>query len=598
MTTNVFKTIGPGGDYADFNALDAALPASFITADQMWYVRFTGNITVTTPQFLTRHAADATRHLIIEPGAGLGFRDNAGKLTNPFFFDSTKGASFITNVADSDTPVRIDIPYTEIRYLQMNFTATSASNNIQVYADHVKIYGNIIKSSMYNGASIIALDGGGPYNADGCAALDNLIGSSAIAGGLVNGLFLGSDGNIVENNTIVSLNGSGGRPIRTVNATNSVLKNNISYGFTTAPSGTSVTGSNNATDLADFGPGVTGTLASRTATNDFIGTSDFRLKSTSTLIGAGIAISGETLDALGQTRASPPAVGAVEYAAPVATPVSFSGPVPTRNGAVGSAASFANAGFFAGSLTPFAYTNVGAALPAGLTLSSSTGIISGTPTTAATTSGIIIRATDTGSNVANTNSYSIVIAASNAAPTFPGSISNISGTNGSAITPVNVSGQFSDTDALAYSASPAGTAWPSWASINASTGVISGTPTGGAVTTTGCKVRATDTASQPVDSNSFNFVIAAAGGTTKTYTSTKAMKRVNGTITAGVSLTAIVSLLDGTYLGTKTGVVTNSSGVPAPFTGTFGTAGTATRIVWIEESTPTNPAPTENVTPT
>lgn len=89
-----------------------------------------------------------------------------------------------------------------------------------------------------------------------------------------------------------------------------------------------------------------------------------------------------------------------------------------------------------------------------------------------------------------------------------------------------------------------------------------------------------------------------SGGSAKTYTSTKAMKRVNGTVAAGVSLSAIVSLLDGTYLGTKTGVITSSGGIPAPFTAAFGTTGTATRIVWIEESAPTNPAPTENVTPT
>jgi hypothetical protein len=191
------------------------------------------------------------------------------------------------------------------------------------------------------------------------------------------------------------------------------------------------------------------------------------------------------------------------------TPVSFSGTVPTRNGVVSTAASFTNAGFFAGAATPFAYTLQAGTLPAGLTLGASTGIISGTPTTAGTSSGIVIRATDTASNTADTNSYSIVIAATNASPTFPGTISNISGAAGSAITPVNVSGQFSDTDALTYAASPAGTAWPSGLVVNSSTGIISGT-VAAAGTTTGIKVRATDTASQTVDSNAFNAVIAAA----------------------------------------------------------------------------------------
>ena len=67
---------------------------------------------------------------------------------------------------------------------------------------------------------------------------------------------------------------------------------------------------------------------------------------------------------------------------------------------------------------------------------------------------------------------------------------------------------FVDTDTLTYSASPAGTAWPAGLVVNASTGVISGT-IAAAGTTTGLRVRATDTASQSVDSNAFNVSITA-----------------------------------------------------------------------------------------
>ena len=99
----------------------------------------------------------------------------------------------------------------------------------------------------------------------------------------------------------------------------------------------------------------------------------------------------------------------------------------------------------------------------------------------------------------------------NGVPFFSGTIANITGTAGQAITPVNVSARFSDTDALTYSASPAGTAWPTGLIINASTGVISGT-VASATTVTGLKVRATDTAAQTVDSNAFSATITAAAG--------------------------------------------------------------------------------------
>lgn len=96
----------------------------------------------------------------------------------------------------------------------------------------------------------------------------------------------------------------------------------------------------------------------------------------------------------------------------------------------------------------------------------------------------------------------------NSPPTESGTIADISGQAGVALTPVDVHSYFSDSDALTYSASPAGTAWPSGLVINSATGVISGT-VAAAGTTSGLKVRATDTASQTVDSPAFAVVISS-----------------------------------------------------------------------------------------
>lgn len=66
---------------------------------------------------------------------------------------------------------------------------------------------------------------------------------------------------------------------------------------------------------------------------------------------------------------------------------------------------------FKGYDTPFAFTSVGTALPTGLALSGA-GVLSGTPTTVAVTAGVQVRATDaTDADVANSNLFSITVAA-------------------------------------------------------------------------------------------------------------------------------------------------------------------------------------------
>jgi hypothetical protein len=93
----------------------------------------------------------------------------------------------------------------------------------------------------------------------------------------------------------------------------------------------------------------------------------------------------------------------------IVTAVAFGGTVPAQNATQGVAFSLPLASYFSGTLTPFAYTLQSGTLPAGLSLNASTGEISGTPTTPGVSSGIVIRATDTGPNTADTNSFSITV---------------------------------------------------------------------------------------------------------------------------------------------------------------------------------------------
>lgn len=90
-----------------------------------------------------------------------------------------------------------------------------------------------------------------------------------------------------------------------------------------------------------------------------------------------------------------------------ATPIGFSGTVPTLIGKQGVAFSQSLSSYFSGSLTPFSYAVQAGALPSGLSLNSSTGEISGTPTGSGTSTGIVVRATDTDDNTADTNAFAI-----------------------------------------------------------------------------------------------------------------------------------------------------------------------------------------------
>lgn len=107
-----------------------------------------------------------------------------------------------------------------------------------------------------------------------------------------------------------------------------------------------------------------------------------------------------------------------------ATPVAFAGSVTNQTGTEGAAFSLNLSTYFSGSETPFAYSVQAGTLPAGLSLNSSTGVISGTPTTAGVSSGIVIRATDATPDTADTNSFSITINAAGDAspPTLTGTV--------------------------------------------------------------------------------------------------------------------------------------------------------------------------------
>lgn len=253
-------------------------------------------------------------------------------------------------------------------------------------------------------------------------------------------------------------------------------------------------------------------------------------------------------------------ISLVETGNPSITPVSFSGPVADQVAYTNDPFSLNLSSYFSGNGTPFTYTLQAGTLPATLTLGSG-GVLSGTPTATGSYTGLVIRATDSASNTADTNAFSLTVneVNPNPVPTFSGpNIADITATQGVAMSSVNVSNRFSDTDSLTFSA--VGT-WPTGLGVS-SAGLINGTATAVAGVYSNLRVRATDTASQTVDSNAFSVTVQEVVGVDGTIT-TEPLRNNTGMLLANVSgITAhVYTKAEGDKVVSLIGLMSDAAGV-------------------------------------
>ena len=189
-------------------------------------------------------------------------------------------------------------------------------------------------------------------------------------------------------------------------------------------------------------------------------------------------------------------------------------------------------------------TSYSGSLPAGLSLNSSTGVISGTPTTTSSATGYVI----TASNAYGSTNFTLTITVQIAAPSGLSYPSPQTFNQNSAISVLNptVTGTVTS-----YSVSPA---LPSGISLNTSSGAISGTPTV-ASSATGYTI----TASNSTGSTNFTLTItvnAVFSPVTNTYTTGSGTE----TVPSGAS-TVTISIWGGGGSGGITGaLVTNVAG--------------------------------------
>ena len=211
------------------------------------------------------------------------------------------------------------------------------------------------------------------------------------------------------------------------------------------------------------------------------------------------------------------------------------------------------------------------ALPAGLTLNTSTGVISGTPTAVTATASYTVTATNSGGST----SFPLSITVNDAAPSSLSYANNpATYTKGEAITnstPTSIGGVV-----VSYAVSPA---LPAGLTLNTSTGIISGTPT--AVTAPAdCTVTASNSGGSTTASVS--ITVNDAEPSSLSYSSNPATYIKGAVITnntpnssGGVVVSYAVSpaLPAGLALDTATGVI---SGTPSAVTSTADYTVTAT----------------------
>jgi hypothetical protein len=254
----------------------------------------------------------------------------------------------------------------------------------------------------------------------------------------------------------------------------------------------------------------------------------------------------------------------------------FTGTVPAQTGATGTAfTTLSLAGYFSGGTTPYTYAVQSGALPGGLSLNTSTGDITGTPSASGSFTAVI-RGTDAAAATADTGSISFTISVGGAATaiTMTGPSTGVVGSPSTNFT-VGANGTISGSHVVTPSdGGGGGTFTPTSVTIS------SGTPTQTFTYTpasSGAKtISATDAGGYTAPS-SLTYTVSAALATL----TSSALKNNAGTLQTSAAAEAFVSnVTTGALVVKKTGLTSHATTGVITFSDAALVATTSYRVVW------------------
>lgn len=257
----------------------------------------------------------------------------------------------------------------------------------------------------------------------------------------------------------------------------------------------------------------------------------------------------------------------------------FSGPIADQSITLGESIAPVVPDFSDPDGDTLSYASVGT-LPAGLTLSATTGRLAGTPQ-AIGSYDLQISAEDPDGLSATSNVFTIDVGAPpNSAPGFSGLIADQQIIEGDDIDPIDASAYFTDSDSgdtLSYSA----TGLPDELTINAGTGLLTGTPLAGDYTIV---IKATDEAGASAVSNSFTIEVTAANAA-PVFTGTIADQSVDeGQAITPVDASDYFSDPGDTLVYAITALPESLTFVAGVLSGAVDTAGTYTLVITATDS--------------